>query len=162
MTQPLPNQIAKSAPADAASRLELGNFFQPAGLRQKSAGFDSFLPKEDWKDRADQAEETEEQRRKKKAAAEQVCCDPTATRGNDSLLDSKPDIESLPAKQTNITDSETPQSDNSAASAAENSEKVEVEPAEDSIQITSEDKSPIADGMEVAPSESEMVSLASI
>ena len=53
MTQPLPNPTAKSAPADAASRLELGNFFQPAGPRQNSVGFDSFLPKEDFKDRTE-------------------------------------------------------------------------------------------------------------
>ena len=181
MTQPLPNPTAKSAPADAASRLELGNFFQPAGPRQNSAGFDSFLPKEDFKDRTEQAEANEKARKNKKTEPDVICAEPQVPQTANPRLDSKPSLEGTPANTQQPAEStaelqaaatqESPHSESHPAEPdTENTpdrsddviQKLEEEAVAEESQREISDENPVADGMEVAPNETDMVSLASI
>jgi len=191
MTQPLPNPTAKSAPADAASRLELGNFFQPAGPRQNSAGFDSFLPKEDFKDRTEKTEAKEKPQKNKKTEPDVICAEVQVPQTANPQLDSKPTLEGTPANtqqpientpelQTPAAKQESPHTESHAAepdpeshaaeSDTENTpdrtdevpQKIEDEVVAEESERKVSDENPVADGMEVASNETDMVSLASI
>lgn len=178
MTQPLPNPTSKAAQA-APSRLDIGNFFQPAAGRGASPDFESLFADQNSKSQRDSTEESESSRRKKKSPAEETpsIALPSAPSSHQNL-DSSPSLEKPdqndplltpsphdPSQQTPETAGhDNPENTPETAKAEKDSPTLskEIAPEEENVESNQQqpDSNPVVDGMETAPNDAEMISLA--
>ena len=179
MTQPLPNPSTKTAPA-ASSRLDIGNFFQPSAARGETPDFESLFAGQTSKDREEVAEESDSKRLKKKSPLEETpSVAPVVSGPERPNLDTRARLdepEQLSQQQDTSNLDQTPANAEIAKegptskSSETDSEKKQVEDAQDSTSdeldaktdLDAEESNPVVDGMETAPNDSEMISLATM